>query len=251
MRRLALWFRCSTHRMSDGTERPVCIASRTLTKAEQNYSHLDKEALAIVFGVKKYHQYLYGRQFEIKTDHKPLTHIFHEFKGIPSMASGRIQRWALLLAAYDYRIQYRQGKANANADALSRLPLPSPNVHTPQPAELIHLIEHLSATPLSSAQIKAWTDSDPTLSLVRRWVQQGWPELEPESESREGLLPYSRRRLELGVEGGCVLWGCRVVVPSVGRDLALQMIHEAHPRDHKNEITGKELHLVAGNGQRY
>ena len=122
-----------SHQMSYGTERPVCFASRTLTKAEQNYSHLDKEALAIVFGVKKYHQYLYGRQFEIKTDHKPFTHIFHESKGIPSMASGRIQRWALLLAAYNYHIRYRQGKANANADALSRLPLPAPNLHTPQP----------------------------------------------------------------------------------------------------------------------
>ena len=158
-----------SHRMgSDGTERPVCFASRTLTKAEQNYSHLDKEAPAIIFGVKRYHQYLYGRQFEIKTDHKPLTHIFHESKGIPSMASGRIQRWALLLAAYDYRIRHRQGKANANADALSRLPLPSPNLRIPQPAELINLMEHLSATPLTSAQIKAWTDSDPTLSQVRR-----------------------------------------------------------------------------------
>ena len=218
-----------SHRMSDGTERPVCFASRTLTKAEQNYSHLDKEALAIVFGVKKYHQYLYGRPFEIKTDHKPLTYIFHESKGIPSMASGRIQRWALMLAAYDYRIRYRQGKANANADALSRLPLPSPNVQTPQPAELIHLMEHLSATPLSSAQIKAWTDSDPTLVRVRHWVQEGWPEQEPESMPREELLPYSRRRLELGVEGGCVVWGCRIVVPSMGRELTLQMFHEAHP----------------------
>ena len=218
-----------SHRMADGTERPVCFASRTLTKAEQNYSHLDKEALAIVFGVKKYHQYLYGRQFEIKTDHKPLTYIFYESKGIPSMASGRIQRWALLLAAYDYRIRYRQGKANANADALSRLPLPSPNLRTPQPAELIHLMEHLSTTPLTSAQIKAWTDSDPTLSQVRRWVKEGWPEHESESESREELLPYSRRRLELGVEGDCLVWGCRIVVPSKGRDLALQMLHEAHP----------------------
>ena len=62
-----------SHEMPDGSERPVCFASRALSKAEQNYSHLDKEALAIIFGVKKYHQYLFGRQFEIKTDHKPLT----------------------------------------------------------------------------------------------------------------------------------------------------------------------------------
>ena len=56
-----------SHQMPDG-ERAVCFASRTLSKAEQNYSHLDKEALAIIFGVKKYHQYLFGRQFDIKTD---------------------------------------------------------------------------------------------------------------------------------------------------------------------------------------
>ena len=167
-----------SHRMPDGMERPVCFASRTLTKAEQNYSHLDKEALAIVFGVRKYHQYLYGRPFEIKTDHKPLTYIFHESKEIPPMSSGRVQRWALLLSAYDYRIRYRQGKANANADALSRLPLPSPEMHTPQPAEVIHLMEHLSTTSLSSAQIKAWTDSDPTLSQVRQLVLEGWPDKE-------------------------------------------------------------------------
>ena len=66
------------HQMLDGGEKPIGFASRTLTKAEQNYSHLDKEALAIVFGVKKYHQYIYGRRFAIRTDHKPLTHIFSE-----------------------------------------------------------------------------------------------------------------------------------------------------------------------------
>jgi hypothetical protein len=90
-----------SHIMPDGSERPVCFASRTLSKAEQNYSHLDKEALAIIFGVKKYHQYLFGHQFEIKTDHKPLTHIFDESRVVPVMASGRIQRWALMLGAYD------------------------------------------------------------------------------------------------------------------------------------------------------
>ena len=147
-----------------------------------------------------------------------------------------------MLAAYDYRIRYRQGKANANADALSRLPLPSPNVQTPQPAELIHLMEHLSATPLSSAQIKAWTDSDPTLVRVRHWVQEGWPEQEPESMPREELLPYSRRRLELGVEGGCVVWGS-IVVPSM-LALSTKLIRVSRM---------KSLHgnVVARNGQRH
>ena len=81
------------------------FASRTLSKAERNYSHLDKEALAIIYGVKRYHQYLHGRSFEIKTDHKPLTHILSETSATPTMASGRIQRWALILGSYDYEIQ--------------------------------------------------------------------------------------------------------------------------------------------------
>ena len=72
-----------SHRLPNGEEKPVGFASRTLTKAETNYSHLDKEGLAIIFGVKKFHQYIHGRRFEIKTDHKPLTHIFsgsHRFR---------------------------------------------------------------------------------------------------------------------------------------------------------------------------
>ena len=69
--------------------KPIGFASHTLAKAKQKYSHLDKEALAIVFGVRKYHQYLYGRQFEIKTNHNPLTHVFNESKATPVMGGFR------------------------------------------------------------------------------------------------------------------------------------------------------------------
>ena len=148
--------------MPDGSEKPVGVTSHTLSKAENNYSHLDKEVLAIIFGVKKYHQYLYGRHSEIQTDHKPLTHLFNENKTVPAMASGRIQRWALLLSAYGYSIRYKQGKTNANADALSRFPLPSEACKTPMPAG--HPMECLDATHLSSSHIRWWTDQDLTLS---------------------------------------------------------------------------------------
>ena len=160
-----------SHEMPDGSDGLICFASRTLTKAEQNHLHLDRKALAIIFGIRKYHQYLFGRLFQVKTDHKPLTHIFDESRVVPAMASGQIQRWALMLGAYDYRIRYRQGKSNCNADALlSGLPLPAADQEVPQPAEVVHLMEHLSTTPLSSAQIRLWTDSDHTLSKVRQWV---------------------------------------------------------------------------------
>ena len=81
----------------------------------------DKEGFTVIFGVKKFHIYLYGRAFQINTDHKPLLGLFHEKRAIPTMASPRVQHWALTLAAYDYHVVYKPGMANANADELSRL----------------------------------------------------------------------------------------------------------------------------------
>ena len=112
------------HKEEDGTERPISYASRSLAIAERKYSQLDKEGLAIIFAVKRFHQYLYGRKFIIHSDLKPLQHIFGNNRPVPAMASARIQRWALTLAAYSYTILYKPGKEISQADGLSRLPLP-------------------------------------------------------------------------------------------------------------------------------
>ena len=101
-----------SHRFDDGTEKPISYASRTLTPAERKYSQLNKEALAIIFGVKHYHQYLYGHKFIILSDHKPLMFILSESKSTPAMASARIQRWAILLGGYHYHIEYKPGRQN-------------------------------------------------------------------------------------------------------------------------------------------
>ena len=89
-----------SHVLPDGTERPIAFASRTLTSSERNYVQLEKEALALIFGVKRYHKYLYGRRFTMVTDHKPLTAILGPKEGIPSLAAARLQRWAILLTGY-------------------------------------------------------------------------------------------------------------------------------------------------------
>uniref|UniRef100_A0A5S6QTD8 Reverse transcriptase domain-containing protein n=1 Tax=Trichuris muris TaxID=70415 RepID=A0A5S6QTD8_TRIMR len=110
------------HRYVDGSERPTANASKTLTDAKRLYSQVEKEALAVIFALKKFHQFLYGRHFILVTDHKPLVTLFGPTKGTPALAANRLARWALVLNQYDYSIEYRKTAEHSNADALSRLP---------------------------------------------------------------------------------------------------------------------------------
>ena len=108
-----------SYRVQDGSVIPVTFASRSLAPAEKKYAQLDKEVRAIIFGVKKFHQYLSGRKFTIHSDHKPLQHIFDENRPVPTMSSARIQRWALTVSAYNYTIEYKPRSQHANADLSS------------------------------------------------------------------------------------------------------------------------------------
>ena len=110
------------HRNPDGTESLIAYASKTLNKAQMNYSQIEKEALAIVYAVNKFNQFLYGKKFSLITDHKPLIAIFNPAREIPQRTAPRLQRWALLLSNYNYDIHFRPTSLHANADALSRLP---------------------------------------------------------------------------------------------------------------------------------
>ena len=212
-----------SHKLEDGTEHPVAFASRSLSPAEK-YAQLDKEGLAIVFGVRHFHHYLLGRRFTIYSDHKPLQYLFSEDKAIPTMASSRIQRWALTLSAYDYDIVFKPGSQHANADVLSRLPLPEHPTSVPFPQETVLLMEVLQASPVTAKQIKTWTSHDPVLSKVRDRVLQGWVDTRDLS-----MQPYQRRKHELSIEDGCVLWGNRIIVPPPGRAKVIDTLHEEHP----------------------
>ena len=214
-----------SHILEDGQEKPIAYTSRTLNSAERGYSQLEREGLAIVHAVKKFHNYIYGRRFTIESDHQPLSHLFSESKGIPVMASARIQRWALTLAAYQYNIRYKPGKTLNNADALSRLPRPVTTTDDCSPAEHTHLICQLSSTSIDVGRIKQWTARDPLLSQVLRYVQTGWPNELPD----EKYKPFVSRKDELSSLNGCILWGSRIVIPPQGRTFALQELHGTHP----------------------
>ena len=213
-----------SHRLADGNDKPVAFASRSLAAAEKKYAQIEKEGLAIVFGVKRFHQYLAGRKFTINSDHKPLQTLFSETRPVPVLASARIQRWAQLLGAYDYVIAYKPGDQLANADSLSRLPLPEAPMDVPVPGETILLMSNLQDTPVTAKQVKSWTDRDPQLARVRLLVQKGWSDTDGED-----LPDFRRRKAELSVQDGCILWGSRVVIPTAGRIKIMEELHESHP----------------------
>ena len=211
----------------NGVERPIAYASRTLTAAERNYAQIEKEALSLIFGVRKFHQYVYGRAFTLITDHKPLTTILGPKKGIPTLAAARLQRWALLLSAYHYQIEYKSTSAHANADGLSRLPL---NTGADRQKDRclkepsIFNVRQMEALPVTTAQLKTATRQDLVLSRVVLYTRQGWPGKVPDV-----LKPYWNRRSELSLEDGCLLWGVRVIVPRKLQERVLQEVHLSHP----------------------
>ena len=159
-----------SHVMEDGQEQPIAFASRTLSKSEQNYSQIEKEALALIFGVKKFHLYLCGQTFTLVTDRKPLTTIFGPKRGTPPLAAARLQRWSLILSAYSYNIEYCSTEAHANADSLSRLPLKSQEAPITSDEPAIFNVSQLESLPVTSQQLRAATRTDPVLSKVICYV---------------------------------------------------------------------------------
>ena len=225
MRCLCLWLGSSSvPQDANGSERPLGYASRTLTEAERNYSQVEKEGLACIFGIKRFHNYLFGRPFELITDNKPLLGLLKENRAVSQQASAWIKRWSLFLSSYEYQLVFRNTKARANADALSRLPLPEEPLKTVEEPELVLLAEHLAESPVTAHVIQPWTRRDSKLSRVLHHVQKGWP-----TEGDPKLEPYSSRRLELSPYEGCVMWGSRIIVPPPGRQAVLLELHEGHP----------------------
>ena len=212
-----------SHMLPTGEEKPVAFVSRTLSSSEKNYAQLEKEALALVFGVKRFHQYLYGRKFTLLTDHKPLTTILGPKRGIPPIAAARLQRWAVQLAAYTYDIEFKSTHDHGNADALSRLPLQSTSSGCSRVPSEFNVCQIMSL-PVAYPDVERASRRDSVISRVLQYTRRGWPETVPVS-----LKPFAHHKNELTTEGDCLLWGTRVVIPSKLRDEVLKSLHQGHP----------------------
>ena len=219
----------------EGVETPLAHASKTLTDTQKRYSQIEREALAIVFGVKKFHQFLYGRKFRLITDHKPLVAIFSPNKQLPVLTAQRLQRYAIILMAYQYDIQYKPTKDHGNADGLSRLSTETDtqfdHFESRENAEIVCSIEEaLDGLPITCERIQNETLKDSTLKSVLLYVgHNNWPK---PSRLNGELMAFYHQKNSLCVENNVLLLqrqGCtRVVIPIVLRNQILNLLHEGH-----------------------
>ena len=204
--------------LQDG--KPVAFASRSLSETEQRYAPIEKEMLAVVYGLEKFHHYTYGRQIDVVTDHMPLVSIVAKPL---SRAPKRLQGFLLRAQQYNYTLRHKPGKENSLADALSRSP-----VEKPQEEELL-TVNNLTLQPIQDsrlAQIRQQTAEDPTLMALAETIARGWPE---HKNSLPGpLTPYFDYRDELTAQDGIILRGERVVIPHSMRAEMKEKAHAGH-----------------------
>ncbi|GFX71383.1 transposon Tf2-6 polyprotein [Trichonephila clavipes] len=192
-----------SHVYPDGSERPIAFASRTLSGSEKKYSQIDKEALSIVWAVRKFYLYLKGRRFTFITDHKPLIAIFGSKRGLPVLSVTRLLQYALILQSFEFDIIFRKTIEHGNADFLSRLPKTSEDDIT------IFRIEALRVT---SKELRQETSKE--LGPLLRALREG--------KDLQG------REAQYTIENGCIMYGQRVCIPRKFRKDVLEELHAGH-----------------------
>lgn len=196
--------------------RIISFGNKSLSDVEKRYCQTEKEALALVWAIEHFKMYLYGKKFELVTDHKPLEIIF----GPRSKPCARIERWVLRLQAYDYKIVYRSGKSNI-ADPLSRL-CHNTNAHPfDDEYHVNQIVQYARPNAVSFESLKEASSTDNELLLVKQGIMHGnWD---------ESVKQYKLFEAELWVHEGLLLRGNKIVIPSKLRPQILDAAHEGHP----------------------
>lgn len=206
----------------NGKEVAIAYAGRDLTPAERNYSATEREALAVVAGIKKFQSYLYGRHFNVYTDHNAL-------KWLMSVKdpTGRLARWSLLLQQFDFTIHHRSGKSNGNADALSRRPYSDQSINT------------LTTEGVQSDVIRFHQRHDAHLTDIIDYMESG---ILPKSNSQARAILLSNDSIYLDEDG--LLYHIAYSRGSRGRESYSQLVipaalrYEILTQGHDNVTSG-------------
>ena len=227
-----------------------CI--KTLSPTQRRYSQIQREALAVIFGLKKFHHFLYGRKFILVTDHKPLVAMFNPAKGTLTIAANRLARWALTLSQYEYTVEYRSTKDHGNADALSRLPVGSDDDFDREEeradVSIVCNVRELSRqlNPVKPKLIAQETAKDQVLSKVQRYTKEGWP-----SKIEDEMKQFKKLEDSLVVESGCLFYGACLIIPDKLRLQSSRASPFGTLWDAADETTGKISGLLAPHRWRY
>ena len=218
----------------------VCYASKSLNKTEQDYAQIEKELYAIVFGCKKFHQYIYGRNVIVYTDHKPLEAIF---KKPISKSPARLRRMLLALHPYHVSIVFKPGREIPVADALSRLHPPDDGTTTKLQKEIdVHVHAVMKNLPVTDAKMKSIqkaTAADKQLDIVKSYIKNGWPNSIRECAGQ--AADYWTFKEELAEEGGVLLKGDRILIPESMRPEILQQLHTSHQGIEKTRQRARQV----------
>jgi len=202
--------------LQDGQWRVVSYASRSLTDVERRYSQTEREALALVWACERFNLYVFGKEFELETDHKPLQFIYSK----TSRPSARVERWVLRLQAYDYKVVYRPGKSNI-ADSLSRLRIRTLTKEGRDHDYLRMIVTNYAPIALTPRELEQASGTDEEFETVRNWIKTGdWSKCRNPS--------YLHVKEELCCYGRLILRGTRIVIPNSLREQVLNLAHEGH-----------------------
>ena len=203
---------------------PIAYASRALTQCEHGYVPIEKELLAVVYGMERFHHYTYGRKVIVHSDHKPLESITRKPL---HKAPKRLQRMLLRLQDYEISLQYQKGTEQHLADTLSRAYLTDePPTALMEELSSINANEYTYVSKNCLEDIVQKTKTDPVLQELDNVIHSGWPE--KKDEVTLPLRPYFHCRDELSSQEGLIYRGERVVIPTALRKEMMKRIHSSH-----------------------
>lgn len=207
-----------------GTEWPVYYASKALNDTQMRYAQLHREGLAVIFGLKKFYNYIYGRVVTIVTDAQSIKEMFAPNKATAPVAAARIQRWSVFLNQFDYQIEHRSSKQMCLPDALSRLPINTADDGTDLEDEDDFEVNKIGEIlPIPFQDIKEESLKDKEYQGFVSAVRDGFP-----VKCDGGLLILKRLQNNLLLDEGVITYNDRVLIPRKLRSSILQFCHENH-----------------------